>query len=540
MERKPPYLLFLILVFALIIRLTGIDWDGGLHLHPDERMLIMVADRIHLFDQLNPHFFNYGSLPLYLLKGASQLTGVFSPYLTGYDGMLYLGRFLSVIFDLITIGLIYKTALFLFGKNRLALLTAFMYAVAFFPIQNSHFFVVDVLLTTLVTTLIYTTLRFLEKPDRTRLLLMGVILGAAVGTKFTAVIFIPIIGTVVSIRSYRAKDVHLLPSIFFLLVSTTLSFFLSMPYAFIDFLSYKSDLMQQLQMNNNPYIFPYTLQYVGTIPYFYYIKNIVLWGLGPVLSALSLIGLLFFSKRKFFLMFYVLCFTFYFLVVGRSAVKFMRYMLPLYPLFCILAGLGLYRIIYGQGERTIRRLIGLSITVVILLWTGAFLNIYSVTHTRIAATRWILKNIPAGATIAREHWDDLIPLYGGNRYVLVELPLYERPDNKLKWQMVDERLRQSEYIVIASNRLYVPLQRLSDCSKYSSCYPLTARYYQDLFSGRRGFKKVAEFTAYPTLQLGPFKWVIDDQGADESFTVYDHPKIVIFKKEQKNAGHKAI
>ena len=41
-----------------------------------------------------------------------------------------------------------------------------------------------------------------------------------------------------------------------------------------------------------------------------------------------------------------------------------------------------------------------------------------------------------------------------------------------------------------------------------------------------GFEKVAEFTTYP--RLGPF--VFNDDASDESFTVYDHPKPIVFQK----------
>ena len=51
-------------------------------------------------------------------------------------------------------------------------------------------------------------------------------------------------------------------------------------------------------------------------------------------------------------------------------------------------------------------------------------------------------------------------------------------------------------------------------------------YYQDLFSGKLGFEKVKEFTLSPSI----FGINIPDQSADESFTVYDHPQILIYKK----------
>ncbi len=83
---------------------------------------------------------------------------------------------------------------------------------------------------------------------------------------------------------------------------------------------------------------------------------------------------------------------------------------------------------------------------------------------------------------------------------------------------------------------------MADCKKYRFCYPLTAEYYKRLFDNQNvemtrrdtstsnRFKKVAEFTAYPELKIGDWKFQIKDDKADESFTVYDHPKIMIFKK----------
>ncbi|HRN71473.1 MAG TPA: hypothetical protein PLS49_09955, partial [Candidatus Woesebacteria bacterium] len=94
-----------------------------------------------------------------------------------------------------------------------------------------------------------------------------------------------------------------------------------------------------------------------------------------------------------------------------------------------------------------------------------------------------------------------------------------------------EKLQRTDYIIIASNRLYTPLQRLKDCKGNTDrCYPKTAEYYQKLFNEKLGFTKVAEFTSYPRIPLGPWTFEIIDDTADESFTVYDHPKIMIFRK----------
>jgi hypothetical protein len=83
-----------------------------------------------------------------------------------------------------------------------------------------------------------------------------------------------------------------------------------------------------------------------------------------------------------------------------------------------------------------------------------------------------------------------------------------------------ENLAQADYIILSSNRLYDSIPRLP------MRYPLTSRYYELLFNGELGFERVKEFASYPTF-LGI---QIPDQSAEESFSVYDHPRVQIFQK----------
>lgn len=517
-----------ILLLTFILRIYGISWDQGIHLHPDERMLMMVADRLHFFDKLNPNFFNYGSLPIYLMRGLAQIIDtLFGFHLDNYDGMLLLGRFLSTSIDVLTAYFVYLIAKLIFKNKKVALLSAFFYSISFFAIQNAHFFIVDTFLAFFVTALLYCLLLYLQQPTLKKTFLLALSSAAAITTKFTAIIFILVVVLTIILKDFKQFKRLIFK---LLLFSSSLLLFtlLFMPYAYLDWQKFLADVLLQIKLNSDPYVFPYTLQYVGTVPYLYYLKNIFLWGLGPIISLLSLAGIFFIFKEKSknkLLLFVLLFNLFYFLIIGRSAVKFMRYMLPIYPFLALMAGYGLWKITNNKIARSV-------FLIACLLWTALFLNIYSHEHTRISATRWIKQNIPSGSTLAVEHWDDALPLSGGEKYNFVEMTLYDQPDDDQKWFVLNEKLKRTDYIILSSNRLYIPLQKLSDCQKFKVCYPKTAEYYGKLFNGQLGFQKVAEFSVYPGFKIGSLRFEIPDDSADESFTVYDHPKVIIFKKKR--------
>ena len=83
-----------------------------------------------------------------------------------------------------------------------------------------------------------------------------------------------------------------------------------------------------------------------------------------------------------------------------------------------------------------------------------------------------------------------------------------------------DQLEGADYIFVSSNRLYESIPRIPER------YPMTIEYYDMLFSGELGFELVKTFTSRPSL----FGIELNDDGAEEAFTVYDHPKVLIFQK----------
>jgi hypothetical protein len=549
---KQRLILFAIILLAASFRLYNLNWDQGHHLHPDERAIVMTVDRLSLPDSLseffskespwNPQFFAYGSLPMYLLRTAGSTLSAFDPAYGTYASINLVGRFLSALADLTTIILIFKIGRLILGRP-VGLLAAFFYAVSVLPIQLSHFFAVDTFLTLFITATLYLLLKFNESPSTKNALLAGLFFGLSLATKISSALLIVPVGLTLTAVAWRSPHSQkftksLLKHTLLAGTAAFLTFAFFMPYALIDFQNFWQQTITQSQLTKDPFYFPYTLQYVGKTPYWYEFKNIFLWGLGPALASLSFTGAAYFA----YLMFgknknirrsqKIILFSFfiiYSLIVGNFAVGFMRYMLPVYPLLALFAATFAYRILQALTNNSVRLIAYCLLLIGSIVWPLSFAQIYTRPNTRIQASNWIYEYVPQEKTIAVEHWDDQLPIGKPISYRTQIFKLYD-PDTEEKWTELESQLSQTDFIILASNRLYTPLQKLTDCKNLPvfKCYPRTAEYYKKLFSGELGFRKVAEFSSYPTVPL--INLPINDQNADESFTVYDHPKVIIFQK----------
>ena len=223
-----------ILLLAAVVRLGGVDWDEGSHLHPDERYLTMVVSTVRFpWEQgprggedagsyggywdttnspLNPanydQFANYvyGTLPLFAARAAGQwadracgATPSLLPrlyraivlgdttlcsrgYYTGYSGIHLAGRSLSALADLVTLTGLMLLAATVY-RRRVALLAGVLYALAPLPIQHAHFFVVDSFATVSVVWTLLTCALAVTRHRRIWLVPAGVLTGFALASK---------------------------------------------------------------------------------------------------------------------------------------------------------------------------------------------------------------------------------------------------------------------------------------------------------------------------------------------------------------------
>ncbi|MDP2662483.1 MAG: hypothetical protein Q8R28_17325, partial [Dehalococcoidia bacterium] len=374
-------------------------------------------------------------------------------------------------------------------------------------------------------------------------LCMGAACGLALASKMSVALLIPVMGVATLMAYWKGRGVRQFAGLGLAVVAMFLAFRIVQPYAFggTGFFDlhpspfFWGSVEEQRRMAEGSLEYPYTLQYAGTIPYLFPMVNLF-WGLGPALLAwawggfgLALYQL--WTRRRVEHLLVVLWVGLAFAYFGGQFVKYMRYLLPVYPFLALLAGFTLWWLVKAIGGALPRgrlRLLlqGLCLLVVLggtFLWAFAYTRIYTEPVTRVEASSWIYQNVPAGSKVGVEHWDDPLPLnlkdHTAQQYQPITLELYN-DDNPSKRDRLVDQLSQLDYIFISSNRLYGSIPRLP------LRYPMTSEYYRRLFSGELGFEQVAVFTSYPT--LGP--WQMVDDKADESFTVYDHPKVLIFKK----------
>ncbi len=190
----------ILFLFAVSVRLFRVNWDQTHFFHPDERAIGFAVDRLSFSPlQLNPHFFAYGSLPLYLIKVVTAIAGNFRQALRGYDSSIFVGREISAVLGALTALLLAMLGARLYGR-RVGLLAGVLMAAAVLHVQNSHFATSDVPLTFLILLALFFLIRVAETGRLRHYLAAGIAAGLAIATKFSALPIFLAIGIAILYR----------------------------------------------------------------------------------------------------------------------------------------------------------------------------------------------------------------------------------------------------------------------------------------------------------------------------------------------------
>ena len=549
--------------FFLIIFLSGtflffwnLNWDENNLYHPDERNIANAVAKIKFFEDLNPKFFAYNSFPIYLTKligyflSANSTTTSFasllhtffqtgslsfleedSSWMRDWSKINLITRFLSALSFSLSILIIFLIGKKLMGKWG-GLLSAFFFSFSPTFIQQAHFGTTEGFLVLFLLLISFFSLKILETRKKTLWIILGIFSGLTIASKISAISFLIIPGLswlILVLQEKKFLEYFLLG--FFFLAITIFTFFVFSPYAIFDFPSFRDSLKYEYGVVSGKIKVPYNWQFYWTLPYFFFFKNLH-WQTNLILPTLGFIGifiwlfLIIFKKEKIDSLPLLSFAIFYFLYVGRWYTKFIRYMVPFIPLLILGAVWILIKLLNNFKTKVFGIWLSVITFTLALFWSIAFFSIYTRPHTRIVASKWIYENIPFGSRLLHEHWDDRLPGlisgYSQSQYEYIEMRNYE-PDTLEKIQEMAENLSKGDYLIISSRRLS------GSIGINPQEWPITSKYYRKLFEGKLGYQLIAIFSSYPKI----FGLEINDDSAEETFQVYDHPKIFIFKNEKR-------
>ncbi len=532
----------ILLLIALLLRLQGLDWDGGNFYHPDERSIYLRAECMHfvltedprwencqnrdfpidtpgipnlatLLDKdaspLNPHWFPLGSIIVYLLVGVRFLLEPFMDQVRLQD-LAAAGRALAAFTDVASTLLLFVIGRRLYGPT-VGLLAATLFAFTVATIQVAHFYRPETFVILLALAAFWQMLNVLERGRWRDHLALGLVIGATFAFRGSSLPILAPVGITYLVLAYRqweqaplAFDVARVIALRGLLAlfMAALTFVVLQPYALLDYQKYVADLGWEVNIARTAGNVPYTVQYIG-MPRtgVYELRQTAVWALGLPLGVLAWGGLaatliaLFRRPRlgDWLLASWVVALLV--AVVPTFEVKFLRYVVPVLPVMTLLGSRwAVAAFERAEGRRLLQRAVWGVIALVVgatVFYALAFVGTYWRDHPGAQASEWVNANVAPGAVILTDnHWDEGFAHLG--QYNVAQLPMYEG-DTLSKVDSVAARLASADYIMAYSNRPWGSIVRVP------GRYPYSSAYYHALFDGSLGYELVQGFARYPSL-----------------------------------------
>lgn len=454
---------------AILTRFIGLNWGDNFFFHPDENNMATAISQLNQ-KNLNPHFFAYGQFPLYLGYFSLKAIGLSNTF----GNSIFILRTYSAIFSIISLFFFYK----IYPRLSFVLLLIFTPGL----IQIAHFGTTESLLVLTFAINLYLAKLILIKPKFWYFFLASLSTGVAMATKISGAIFaLPIV-----FAAFIARSWSFIP---FGILSVLLGIILS-PFNVLTHTDFFSTMRYETGVAIGSIPVFYTTQFKNSIPYLFQITKVFPYVNGLSIFIFSILSLPFLKikNKKYFFVIFMSCLV-YFLYFGQLYVKWTRFMSPVFFILPLLSTFYL--------KRHPKLLI-------VAIFPGAIFFIqYFLPDTRLMASKYLLSNLPQDSTILSESGNvNNIPVLPNN-FTVDNYDFYEYNPTTLS-----RSLLATDYIIVPSRRVY---------KNYNF------NYYQNLFNGNLGFKQIKTITPWSDLFL-------NSENAEETWSVFDHPTIRIYKK----------
>lgn len=435
-------LLPLILLFALLLRLWGLNFGLPNLYHPDEDAVIMPAVQMIKTGNLEPSRLEYGSLHIYTLMATEMAVYLLMARdglvdsvddLTLYERNSYpavyphpqiflAARFVSAVMGTAIVLFTYLLANRL-GNRRQALMAAAIAAVLPALVTHSHFATPDTPLTFYTTLALYLLVRVYDQWDQDNgwaYLGAGFVCGLAASTKYNGVaLALPLL--IVPLLRLRSWDDWLRLRTFAGPLGMALGFFAGTPHALLNIPHFLAWFGYNLHLYSMPGYVPTEPSWLWHLQYHLTSPNVPVFLLGLAGFLLSLRR---WGQRGLILNSFTL---FLWLAIIGQTRREARMWLPTAPLFAIYTALLLdhaaawltYRFVSSKqlavsseqlaptahrSPLTAHYLLPLLLLLPLLISTALVNGRFQATDVRTLTQHWVEANIANGRTIAIDYF----------------------------------------------------------------------------------------------------------------------------------------
>ncbi|NQT94900.1 MAG: glycosyltransferase family 39 protein [Candidatus Omnitrophica bacterium] len=397
-------LLLVIILIGIALRLWGIDFGLPQLFHQDEPIIVNHALAYGTGD-LNPHFFIVPPFTSYILfffygiyflllnlLGVLKGTEAFAISFFRDPTPFYLiGRFLiGLLPSIFNIYLVYKLALKFFSKNA-ALYSALIMALSFLNVINGHYIYTDNLLVMFVLLSYISIANIIKNPTRLNYLLVALLSGIAIATKYNAAILVVPLLIAHTIVAKEDKRKLFSTNLFIFAGVMVLAFVICNPYSVLDWRFFLLTLTGRIRAS-----------YIG---WSHHIRYSLFEGLGIFPTLLGITGLFLVLFKRFKEALFILSFPLIFYMhLALKSQHFARYGLVLIPFLSVGAGFLLFDYLYPKLRSKMKQSVLLAVSIIIIIPTASKSIkadlLFSRPDTREEAKAWIEQNLPASSKIA--------------------------------------------------------------------------------------------------------------------------------------------
>lgn len=540
MKRYTKHILFVLLLIAALLRFVNISWGAPYFFHPDERNIASSVSQLVFPTQLNPHFFAYGSLPIYVIYGTGVIVNLFSHahdlFAVSFDTAIIVSRVYSALLSTVMIPLVFVITRKM-HTHVTALLATTLTTMSVGLIQFAHFGTFEMWLTFFSLLLFYICLLYLDKPSHKLLLAIGCTLGILISVKVSSLVLLifPFLFVLLRyIQQYKQRQrfgvlLMIVAENLIIFLTAVLVFMLTNPYVFKDFSSFAGSMNYESGVALGTLPVFYTGEFYNALPVWFQFTRIYPFLLNPLNTVIFIPAFIFYliyalRKKSASMIFLTLFFVALFVSQAFLFAKWTRYIVPTLPfMYIILASFVVTVLAKTKFFR-------ISIAAIIFLsgiYSLSYVGIvFMARDTRITAAEWAERHIPQSTHILSEVYDlGLMPFNDRlpNRSMQL-FQFYDLDNNNV--QTIDslrEELKNSSSIILPSQRILK--SRLTNVQKF----PNGAKFYTALLRGKLGFKKVYETPCKilcTIVYMGDPTWSFE-----QTATVFDRPTVMIFKKQ---------